>query len=634
MYCINLKKSSLGIIKDRRTRRLRTTTMDESSHSCYTLDPHQQRLLQNDIEVSDKTSSGREFKIFSLTSSESAREERLSSPRVPRKSKQIFSTTDETTPALKRTLCRSLSLRSHRRKSREGIPSKTSGFQWELQHTRHEWSPKQVEENEEKDDAAVWREEDLRHSPYRPNFHLVANVSPSTVKKLYPLDDGKCNNLIWKCDLEKLHHLLENERQNTKEVTNKLRETESQLRAAKKSPSNDGILEYSKHLRQLQHEVSQYRYLWQNERKLRNGIEEKFEGLLKEYSKLEERMDVLMYHHLPGVVPRLKDIGVVKYSILESFGSVGPYEIGEILGEGYYGSVRIAKRDNIKYAVKILKKSRLRRYKELQQVAMEVHVLKHYRHPGIINLEGIMHADENIYLVTELCSMDLHKYHNKIGLSEDSAKQVIYGILRPLQHLHSHGICHLDLKPENILLTQASDSSILKYTHVRLCDFGLVSLAPKPDQSKDIFRKGYACGTPGFYAPEMVLRNEFEGRRADMWSLGCIILEITLGFTHDWINAYEVADSDSVAFLQGIENSLEEISVGRYADHLRLVQMIHNCLSIDDSKRISSSQALIHPWLADIALSETSNTEDFGKQWVRTYRDRSDLLDATAALCQ
>jgi serine/threonine protein kinase len=575
----------------------------------------------------------------SLTASETARDDGVSSPSYLCKSEKRCFTTDEAIPALKRTLRRSLSLRSQGRRSRGGTSPissspKNSGIQCEQHHPPYVWRQKHLGGNEEKNYASIWTEAGPRYSPPPQSFLPLVITSPTGVTNLHPLVDEDDTILDWKSERRKLGQMLENERLKTQQVTDKLHETESQLLAAKKSQSDELAMNYSKNLRQLQQEVSQYRDLWQNERKLRSDIEEKFEVLRQEHSKQEERMDILMYHQLPSVVPRFKDIGVVDYSILESYGSVGPYEIGELLGEGYYGSVRIAKRGKTKYAVKILKKSRMRRYKDLQQVAMEVHVLKHYKHPGIINLESVLHAEENIYMVTELCSMDLHQYRSEIGLSEDRAKHVIYGILRPLQHMHAHGICHLDLKPENILLTQTA--SMLQYTDVRLCDFGLVSFAPKPDHSKDIFRKGYACGTPGFYAPEMVIRNEFEGRRADIWSLGCIILEITLGFSHDWINAYEVADSDSAAFLHGLECSLEEITMGRYPNHEGLVQMIHGCLCIDDSKRINSSQAVIHPWLADIDLSdmETFNSQAFGKKWARIYSDRSDLMHTTAALCQ
>jgi serine/threonine protein kinase len=234
--------------------------------------------------------------------------------------------------------------------------------------------------------------------------------------------------------------------------------------------------------------------------------------------------------------------------------------------------------------------------------------------------------------------MDLHKYHNDFGLTENAAKQVILGVLRPLQHLHSHGICHLDLKPENILLTRSVDLQNVTHEHVRLCDFGLVNMARKPDCSKEIVRKGYACGTPGFFAPEMILNNEFEGRMADMWSLGCIVLEVTLGFTQEWIASYECINSEPTKFQEGLESCLNEIAPERYPLHRTLLDILHRCLTIDSTKRISSVDALTHPWLADIAVLD-ENRQDSGQSrhsliadTTNLYAERSALM-ASAALC-
>ena len=192
--------------------------------------------------------------------------------------------------------------------------------------------------------------------------------------------------------------------------------------------------------------------------------------------------------------------------------------------------------------------------------------------------------------------MDLHKYHNQIGLAMSSARQIIYGILQPLSHLHDHGIAHLDLKPENILITKSLDSHNASHTHVRICDFGLSHMVRKSDRNKDVILERYACGTPGFFAPEMILHEKFEGRTADMWSLGCIILEITLGFTQEWLDCYDGADNNPTYFRKTLESCLNEINIRQYPKHGLLLDMIHNCLSIEPSKRITSEHALLHPW--------------------------------------
>lgn len=403
---------------------------------------------------------------------------------------------------------------------------------------------------------------------------------------------------------------------------------------------DDAVTErYEQGIRVLQEEVKMCRSEIQEERMKSQLLQEELEAAKKENKKYQEKMQLLMFQHLPTTSKEFKDVGPVNHEAKESKGRIGNYRLGKKLGEGHYGVVQVGTHVTTKqnYAVKILDKERIKRFKDMQQISMEVHVLKHYPHPNIIRLQNVIHAEENIYLMTELCLMDLHKYHNDIGLTEEGAKQVILGILRPLQHLHSHGICHLDLKPENILLAQTVDLQNVTIENVRLCDFGLVSMAKDSEPSKDVIRKGYACGTPGFFAPEMILKNEFEGRTADMWSLGCIILEITLGFTQEWIDSYEQVESDPAAFQEGLEDCLLEISRERYPHHQNLLDNIHRCLTIDPGTRISSADALAHPWLDEVAEPD-ENRQDFvlasrrQSSSSRLYAERSFLM-ASAIAC-
>jgi serine/threonine protein kinase len=108
----------------------------------------------------------------------------------------------------------------------------------------------------------------------------------------------------------------------------------------------------------------------------------------------------------------------------------------------------------------------------------------------------------------------------------------------------------------------------------------------------------------------MILKKEFEGRSADMWSLGAIILEITLGFTHEWIESYNKIDSDARVFQKGLQGCLAEIPKERYPLHQKLLAIIHSCLSIEPADRISSKEALHHPWLSTLT-GFTEHRQDY-----------------------
>ncbi len=429
-----------------------------------------------------------------------------------------------------------------------------------------------------------------------------------------------------KRDLKRTCMLLECERSQTNIVQGRIEILEKQVDAFRdnhddKARSNRVLVN------KLQKQAAQYQKELEEEQMKTQKLRRELEQAKRDNQKCKEQIGVLMFRNLPIASSEFEDIGACNSNIVESSDLIGDYELGAKLGEGHYGKVAVGTdlATKKKYAIKVLNKSKILRFKDLQQVTMEVHVLKRYIHPNIVHLHEVIHAPENLYIVTELCSMDLHKYHNNVGLSENGAQQVIFGVLKPLHYLHSHGICHLDLKPENILLAAHVDMKNVTYHDVRVCDFGLVSMAMNPSEGKDITRKGYACGTPGFFAPEMILENAFEGRQADMWSLGCIILEITLGFTQDWIDSYDQTESNPSGFRRGLENCLEEIAPEHYPRHKKLLDIIHGCLSIERMKRISSSEAMGHPWLQNIGKSDEGTQDVVGKQFL-SNQEQSGLL--------
>ena len=448
-------------------------------------------------------------------------------------------------------------------------------------------------------------------------------------------------------ELYQAKKLLRNERAEKRELQKQL------LDSVERKHKNGDNSKYHERLKRLQSEIEVCQRELSRERNRRKQMKEELEQAQKETQHCQERLRCVMFQHIPQVSPRFKDMGPIDQLIKEeivtkeegksddvikkgsrvpfaNYKSVGNFQFGKVLGEGHYGKVQEAMdvQRGYSYAIKILSKQRVKNFKDFTQISTEIHVLKNCQHPNIIQLHDVIHSPTSIYLVMELCEMDIHKYHSDFGFNEKCAKHVLLGILRPLSFLHSQGICHLDLKPENLLLTRGFRTHDIHYSDVRLCDFGLVHTS-KSD-SGDVYRKGYACGTPGFYAPEMILQKEFEGRIADMWSLGCILLEITLGFTQEWLDAYEhvgkkdkdkkadgavdgddnnVEVNESDKFRKGLEDCLAEISrEAYYPHHQQLLDLIHRCLAINPINRTPSRRAIKHPWLQPI-LNEIAGDE-------------------------
>lgn len=110
-------------------------------------------------------------------------------------------------------------------------------------------------------------------------------------------------------------------------------------------------------------------------------------------------------------------------------------------------------------------------------------------------------------------------------------KQILMG----LEYLHSHQIIHRDIKGANILV---DNKGIIK-----LADFGASR------RLEGLFAQtGEGCrslkGTIFWMAPE-VIKQEGYGRQADIWSLGCTVLEMATG-TPPWSSRF--ADQVSAMF--------------------------------------------------------------------------------------
>jgi serine/threonine protein kinase len=84
-------------------------------------------------------------------------------------------------------------------------------------------------------------------------------------------------------------------------------------------------------------------------------------------------------------------------------------------------------------------------------------------------------------------------------------------LVEAIEYLQLKGIMHRDLKPANILIDA--------HNNVKLCDFGLATTL------NDIEERRLFCGSPGYFAPEVLrakskANRELYGVEIDTWALG------------------------------------------------------------------------------------------------------------------
>ena len=101
-------------------------------------------------------------------------------------------------------------------------------------------------------------------------------------------------------------------------------------------------------------------------------------------------------------------------------------------------------------------------------------------------------------------------------LELEDAVTLCLHVAKGLGALHAHGLVHRDLKPANILLDERGCAFV--------ADFGLA----KDPQASLITQPGQAVGSLDYMAPEQI-RGEEVSPAADVYSLGCVMLECLCG---------------------------------------------------------------------------------------------------------
>lgn len=134
----------------------------------------------------------------------------------------------------------------------------------------------------------------------------------------------------------------------------------------------------------------------------------------------------------------------------------------QVIGNGTYGRVYLAHRDEVPVAVKAIKLN-LKNKKLPKIIKAEIDTLRSLQHENIIKLIDVVSSPDKlcVYLILEYATCgDLRLYlESKGALSEIEAALYFSQICSAVQHTHSKGFIHRDIKLENILLSENGVSS-------------------------------------------------------------------------------------------------------------------------------------------------------------------------------
>jgi serine/threonine-protein kinase len=151
------------------------------------------------------------------------------------------------------------------------------------------------------------------------------------------------------------------------------------------------------------------------------------------------------------------------------------------------------------------------------------------RNPGIVQVFDFgMIPDGRAYLVMELLEGEtLTARLKRQQLDYVECCRIGRQIAKVLQAVHTCGITHRDLKPDNLFLVP--DDEVVGGQRIKVLDFGIAKLAGESQGSSLKTRTGAVMGTPTYMSPEQCRGAGAVDARADIYSLGCILFEMTCG---------------------------------------------------------------------------------------------------------
>ena len=213
--------------------------------------------------------------------------------------------------------------------------------------------------------------------------------------------------------------------------------------------------------------------------------------------------------------------------------SSGPFEVLEVLGDGAFGAVFVARRtdDPLRrlVAIKVLKREYVSNAKVLHRTRDEARLLSKLQHPNIVRVESLIEVAGRPVLVMELVqgvSLKRLLVRAPDGLPASVAVECIRQTCVALHVAYNHAVgddgrplrvIHRDIKPSNMLLSI--------HGQLKVVDFGI---ATGQFQGRESHTESVVMGSRPYMAPER-LDGASDTPAVDIYSAGMSLLELLTG---------------------------------------------------------------------------------------------------------
>jgi len=251
--------------------------------------------------------------------------------------------------------------------------------------------------------------------------------------------------------------------------------------------------------------------------------------------------------------------------------TIGPYEVGELLGEGGFGSVYLARQKvpvRRTVALKIIKLG-MDTKQVIARFEAERQALALMDHPSIARVfdAGATATGRPYFVMEYVPGVPITRYCDERRLPLRARLELFVEVCLAVHHAHQKGVIHRDLKPSNILVRDEDRDAPPGLHHdehdgpganreigaaaevsipppaahtprrgaplVRIIDFGIAKAAHGRLTDKTLFTElRQFIGTPQYMSPEQAALGGADlDTRSDIYSLGVLLYELLTGQT-------------------------------------------------------------------------------------------------------
>ena len=298
--------------------------------------------------------------------------------------------------------------------------------------------------------------------------------------------------------------------------------------------------------------------------------------------------------------------------MLEKDDKVGDYTLIKFLGKGQFGEVWLAEKKlqfgnrRFRHALKFL--SNLTDEIDLKTAEAEIDTwIEASGHPNVMSVLDMFVHKGHIIIVSELAESGSLKNwldsNGKKAPSNEKAVEMMSGILRGIEHLHSRNIVHRDLKPDNILL---------QGNFPRIADFGISRIILENSALTK------AIGSPAYMSPESFLGSK--SPQTDIWSAGVILYEMLTG-------VYPFGGETIYALKDAIDRNEPKPLPENIPPQLQKV--IYKALEKDRANRYQTAgemnAALKNVWVSIEDEEKRQRELSFEREWLKAEAERIEL---------